>query len=128
MHVAPPCADEPERAPDLRFPAALRLHRQRDIAYTFSAGRRVYGRYMTLIAAPAPAGEGFKTSVMARKKEFRRAVARNRAKRRLRETMRLQRAACPAHTWLIIMARPGVGSAAWQELAADFAACSAQLK
>jgi len=113
---------QPALTPCFRAPA--RLHRQRDLALVFASGRRVHGRFMTLVVATAPLNQPFLAAVMARKKDFRRAVARNRAKRRLRELLRLHRHLCPQSIWLILIARPGLCEAPWQDLIADFTACT----
>lgn len=127
MSVAPSGAHPSHAASTPRLRAPARLHRQRDFAVVFATGRRVHGRFMTLVVANAPADSGFMAAVVARKKDFRRAVARNRAKRRLRELVRLHRHLCPPSVWMVLIARPGLCQAQWPELVADFTACAARL-
>ena len=54
----------------------------------FDAGRRAHGRYLTIIAAPAP-GPDSRIGIVASKK-LGGAVVRNRAKRLIREMFRTQ--------------------------------------
>jgi ribonuclease P protein component len=54
----------------------------------FDAGRRVHGRHLTIIAAPAP-GPDSRIGIVASKK-LGGAVVRNRAKRLIREMFRTQ--------------------------------------
>ena len=56
----------------------------------FDAGRRAHGRYLTIIAAPAP-GPDSRIGIVASKK-LGGAVVRNRAKRLIREMFRTQTA------------------------------------
>jgi ribonuclease P protein component len=105
----------------LRFPRSLRLRRRRDFAHLFGVGTRCRGLFMTLVVcAPATAAGGQTFAVVARKKEYRHAVDRNRVKRRLREVLRLHRHQLRENIWLAIQARPGVLQASWSALCADF--------
>jgi len=61
----------------------------------FRAGRRVDGAYVQIIVAPAAAAHGRTGYVIARK-VLARAVDRNRIRRKLREIVRVHRAALAA--------------------------------
>ena len=107
-------------APSFSFPASARLRLKRDIDCVFRNGRRARGACMTLVALrPSPDGS-FKASVSARKKEMHRAHDRNRARRRIRETLRLHRPALADDLWLMVQARPDAREAPWASLAAEF--------
>jgi ribonuclease P protein component len=70
------------------LPPARRIRRRGEFQRVFDAGRRVHGRYLTLIAAPAP-GPDSRIGIVASKK-LGGAVVRNRAKRLIREMFRTQ--------------------------------------
>ncbi len=115
-------------APSFSFPAASRLRLKRDIDRVFRNGRRTRGACMTLVALrPSPDGT-FKASVSARKKELRHAVDRNRARRRVRETIRLRRHALADDVWLMVQARPDARTMPWAGLVGEFGALCAQAR
>jgi ribonuclease P protein component len=70
------------------LPPARRIRRRGEFQRVFDAGRRAHGRYLTLIAAPAP-GPDSRIGIVASKK-LGGAVVRNRAKRLIREMFRTQ--------------------------------------
>ena len=114
--------------PSFSFPASARLRLKRDIDRVFRNGRRARGACMTLVALrPSPDGS-FKASVSARKKEMHRAHDRNRARRRVREAMRLQRPALANDVWLMVQARPDARETTWACLAAEFTALCVQAR
>ena len=87
---------------DLRFPREERLKSRTSIGILFSRASRSVadaGLRVVWTAAPEPLERGVQVLVAAPKKHFRRAVARNRIKRLLREAWRLERGALPAQ-WL----------------------------
>lgn len=77
-----------------------RLHRQKRIDYLFSAGKSAVSYPIRVVAVPAAddlldAHEpALQTLFSVAKKRFKRAVQRNRHKRRMREAYRLEKAAC----------------------------------
>jgi ribonuclease P protein component len=68
------------------LPPARRIRRRGEFQRVFDAGRRAHGRYLTIIAAPAP-GSDSRIGIVASKK-LGGAVVRNRAKRLIREIFR----------------------------------------
>lgn len=89
-----------------------RLHRQKRIDYLFSAGESAVSYPIRVVAVPAAddlleAHEpALQTLFSVAKKRFKRAVQRNRHKRRMREAYRLEKAACQwnptAPVWLAL--------------------------
>jgi ribonuclease P protein component len=89
-----------------------RLHRQKRIDYLFSAGKSAVSYPIRVVAVPAAddlleAHEpAVQTLFSVAKKRFKRAVQRNRHKRRMREAYRLEKAACQwnptAPVWLAL--------------------------
>ena len=76
--------------PSNTLPPARRIRRRVEFQRVFDAGRRAHGRYLTIIAAPAP-GPDSRIGIVASKK-LGGAVVRNRAKRLIREMFRTQTA------------------------------------
>jgi|SRR5688572_21985646 ribonuclease P protein component len=72
--------------PTGRFTAAQRVRRRGEFQKIFDGGVRVSGRYVTVLMAPAP-GDRSRLGIVASKK-LGSAVARNRAKRLIREVFR----------------------------------------
>lgn len=71
---------------------------------TFQQGRRAVGRSMVLWRRDAD-GAGLRLGVVASKRTFRRAVDRNRAKRMLRETWRVNRVRLGGGSDVVLVAR-----------------------
>ncbi len=74
--------------PSNALPPARRIRRRGEFQRVFDTGRRAHGRYLTIIAAPAP-GHDSRIGIVASKK-LGGAVVRNRAKRLIREVFRTQ--------------------------------------
>lgn len=110
---------------DRRLPRHVLLRRRRDFLRIFAAGRRQHGTFMSMIAYQpehARGEDGQRVAALARKKEFRHAVDRNRVKRRLREVARLNRACLRPDLWLVLQARIGALRAPWPALCDEFMA------
>jgi ribonuclease P protein component len=107
-------------APSFSFPRERRLRLKREFAHVFSAGRRAHGRHLALVAVRNAAGGCFKAGVVARKREYRQAVDRNHAKRRMRELVRLNQHALQPDAWLVVRAHAGVDRAPWDVLQNEF--------
>lgn len=84
--------------------AAYRLTGQGAFEAVFSQGRRIDGRYLQLVAAPARAGRG-RTGYVIGRKVLARAVDRNRLRRRLREVLRALRPALAAYDVIVRVKR-----------------------
>jgi len=101
--------------PDQRTPARLRLRTQRHFRVVYQRGRRASGQWMTVVAllrprharastnpGANPAGPRLGVSVS---KEHGGAVRRNKLKRLLRETFRLERQQFPAVLDVVLIPR-----------------------
>ena len=102
-----------------RFPHSARLLLSRDFKKVFDQGTHVVGRYMVMWVGEAGAS-GLRLGVIASKRTFRRAVDRNRAKRRLREVFRLNRSQVDRHGDLVIIARHRILSAECSAIEKEF--------
>ncbi len=100
------------------LPKIQRLRRAKDFALLSQKGRVVFGPFFTLRfrQSDAPTKVGFVCSA----KIFKTAVARNRAKRRLREAARLVRPDWPTQLDLLCIAKVEVLTADFQVLVASF--------
>ena len=76
--------------PSNALPPDRRIRRRGEFQRVFDAGRRAHGRYLTIIAAPAP-GPDSRLGIVASKK-LGGAVVRNRAKRLIRQVFRTETA------------------------------------
>ena len=86
--------------PSHTLPPARRMRRRSEFQRVFDAGRRVHGRYLTVVFAPAPGSESRLGIVASRKLGG--AVVRNRAKRLIREAFRTSIASGPALDLVVI--------------------------
>ena len=95
-----------------------RLTRRSEFLRVAGRGRKAARPALVLQALPQPEGPlrvGFTAT-----KKIGNAVARNRAKRRLRAAARLTLAEAPPPGWdLVLIARDGTGSRPWDKLLAD---------
>ena len=103
--------------PSYALPPARRIRRRGEFQHVFDAGRRAHGRYLTIIAAPAPDGESRLGIVASRKLGG--AVVRNRAKRLIRDVFRT----CDglrAASDLVVIPKTAVLQAKAPDVAVDF--------
>jgi ribonuclease P protein component len=95
-----------------------RLTRRGEFLKVAGRGRKAARPGLVLQALPQPAG-GLRLGFTATKK-IGNAVARNRAKRRLREAARLTLGEAPPAGWdLVLIARDGTGRRPWPALLGD---------
>jgi ribonuclease P protein component len=105
----------------LRFPKSARLSRASDFARLRSDGVSLHGKFMVLSILPLAAETvlrvGFITS-----RRVGGAVARNRARRRLRELVRADRPRIAVHGWLVLIARANTVRADFEQLRGEWRA------
>ena len=100
------------------LPRSERLRRAKDFALLSQKGRVVFGPFFTLRFRSSK--EQTKIGFVCSAKIFKSAVARNRAKRRLREVARLVKADWPKQLDLLYIAKIEVLTADFQELVSSF--------
>lgn len=98
------------------LPKSDRLRRAKDFALLSQKGRVIYSPFYALRLRPSrePTKVGFVTST----KVFKTAVKRNRAKRRMREVLRLLKTEWPKHADLLFILKYDVLHAAFPDLQA----------
>jgi ribonuclease P protein component len=101
------------------------MRRRSEFQRVFDAGRRVHGRHLTVVVAPAPGGSSRLGIVASRK--IGGAVVRNRAKRLIREAFRLN---LPPETALDLVVIPKASAAGLTagELSQDYLATIKRLR
>ncbi len=77
-------------------------------------------KYISIIIYKPGEGSELKSGYSVRKKIYKRAVDRNRIKRRMREIIRLHKHKISDDVWLIFHARPNTLKASYKELTKDF--------
>lgn len=112
-----------------RFTKASRVRRRGEFQRVFEGGTRVHGRYLTLLMAPNGAGRPRLGIVASRKLGG--AVARNRAKRLIREVFRRNPVPGRQGVDVVVIPRRELFDAAYASLETDFLAacrrCAARL-
>ena len=103
--------------PSQTLPSARRLRRRAEFQRVFDAGRRVHGRYLTIIASPS-AGPDSRLGIVASRKVGG-AVVRNRAKRLIREAFRANVGPASAVD-LVVIAKTGTAKASASAVAEDY--------
>ena len=103
--------------PSHALPPSRRIRRRGEFQRVFDGGRRAHGRYLTIIAAPAP-GQDSRLGIVASKK-LGGAVVRNRAKRLIRQMFRTEPAPSQAAD-LVVIAKPSVVLVQLSDVAADY--------
>ena len=111
-----------------RFGPAARLRSRAEFTAVQEGGRRAPGRFLTMLARPNSVGHD-RLGIIASKRVGS-AVARNRAKRRIRELFRQDgsRPAGTANLDLVVIARPELVGAPFPAVAADFHAALKKLR
>ena len=89
----------------LRFPRCARLRASAEFQAVFGEGSRVSGPHLRLHVRFAPQGAGARLGMTVGKRVDARAVGRNRIRRLLRDTFRLQRATLPPGDY-VVLAKP----------------------
>ena len=85
----------------------------------FSTGRSYAQGSVVLYVAKRPTGSGPARAGLVVSRKVGGAVARNRAKRLLREALRLEGKQLPEGLDLVVVARPSVAGASYREIAGD---------
>ncbi len=124
---------------DLRLPKTDRLRKRAEFLRVYDKGKRFEGRFMTVFILPPDKVEDVETvesavhrlGVTATKKAIGNAVARNRAKRLLREAFRLSRAELDAietkYDW-VLNARRSLLHVKIEEPLAEFRKIAAKIR
>ena len=106
--------------PSFSFSRNLRLRLRSEFQAVYTRGKRTRGKIMTLIIYFPQEEHSFKAGLTVRKKFYKRAVDRNKIKRRLREIVRLNREKLPDNVWIVMHAEPGILNVSWQTLENEF--------
>lgn len=101
-----------------RFTPADRLQRRREFEAVYARGVRIPGRRFTMLLLPNDAGRCRLGLTFSRK--VGNSVARNRARRRIREIFRRRRHLATLPVDIVVHARPGIGDASLLELQQEF--------
>jgi ribonuclease P protein component len=101
-----------------RFHRTQRVRRRGEFQKVFDRGVRVHGRYLTLLMAPAP-GTRSRLGIVASKK-LGGSVARNRAKRLIREVFRQHPPQAGRPVDVLVIPRRELFDAAYSGLEDDF--------
>lgn len=114
----------PAAGPAARAPGNRRLSRRQRLRFSaqfdeaYAGGRRYVGRRMVLWLRAAP-DAALRLGVVTSRR-IGPAVARNRARRRLREIFRLNRWRLTGSVDIVLVARTGCDEAPWMELTGEF--------
>ncbi len=118
MSARPPPDDSGAGACRRRLGRAQRLRSPRLFREAYDGGRRAIGRWMVLWVRSGPDAARRLGVVSSRRVGG--AVARNRARRRLREVFRQHRDRLTDEADVVLVARAGCGEAPWNELVEEF--------
>lgn len=110
--------DAAHSVPDQRFGRDRRLRACRAIDEAFNSGVRFAGQCMVMWLRKAD-DAALRAAVVASKRTFRRAVDRNRAKRRLREAFRRNRSNLRGQADLVLVARQALLGASFAAVERD---------
>lgn len=106
----------------LAFEPEHRLTRRADFTRIYGAGRKAYGRHVTIFTLQrTETGEGvppWRVGITATRKSGK-AVERNRQRRRIREFFRLHQHELPAGWDFVVNTRRSLSEAGWREFRED---------
>lgn len=105
--------------PDFRLGQRQRVVDRREFEQAFEQGVRFAGRFQVLWVRRGE-GASLRLGVVASKRSFRRAVDRNRARRLLRESFRLNRHRLKGDADVVLVARTAIRQSMCSEVTRDF--------
>ena len=94
------------------------LRRQRDFERLFDAGKRYHHQLLVTVVCPRPDTAPARAAFIVGRRVDKRAVVRNKLKRRMRETWRRELASIEDAVDVAFVARPPAAGASFHELAA----------
>ncbi len=101
------------------LPRAKRLTKKRDFTHLALRGRSIFGPYATLRIVETRPNEAGRVAFITSVKMMKRAVDRNRTKRRLREAVRGLLTDIPRNVNLLFIAKPDARTADYPKLVAE---------
>jgi ribonuclease P protein component len=99
---------------DLRLRKRFRLRKKREIKRCQNGGVRLYSKHFAVFACPS-SSEDSRLAIAVTKKIEKRAVVRNKIKRRIREVFRLHWEAFREPTDIVVVARRGIQSCCYKD-------------
>ncbi|MDD8025215.1 MAG: ribonuclease P protein component [Acidobacteriota bacterium] len=97
-----------------------RIRKKKDFSDLYESGGCFRGKFFNLIFRPNDLGFSRMSAVASRR--IGNAVARNRARRRARELFRRRKDLVPGTMDMLVIARQGLGEAAWEDLVRQYQA------
>jgi len=103
---------------NLSFKKAEKLRKNSDFLAVYRQGKKEHGKYLVIYFVYHK-DSGRKAGFVVSKRVSKKAVVRNKIKRRLREIYRLNRFSLPENIFLITVAKPEIVKADYNEIRDD---------
>ncbi len=111
---------EQSASPGRGFPRTARIRQKKEFDRVFAEARFLRLRHFTAVVAPVEAGES-RLGLVVSAKTAKRAVRRNRIRRRLRSVFRLNRSGLAGEWDVVLIGRLSAADCPWRELESAFA-------